>query len=72
MKRWLAAARLIGVGWYIGICIVVGIGVGYWLDHTVQTKLLFTLLGLGCGLFMAFWGVYRMLIPVLKDKDKKD
>jgi len=72
MKRWMVAARFIGVGWYIGICIVAGVGIGIWLDRTVQTGILFTLVGLGLGLILAFWGVYRMLLPVLKDKDKED
>ena len=68
----MAAARFIGVGWYIGMCIVLGVGSGIWLDQRMHTTGLFTLIGLGVGLGVAVWGVYRMLIPILRDRDNKD
>ena len=72
MKKWADAARLIGIGWYIGICIVLGVGCGIWLDQRMHTNILFTFIGLGIGLFLAFFGVYLMLLPALKDKNKTD
>ena len=72
MKRWVAALRLVGIGWYIAICIALGIGVGFWLDHVADTKPLLTLIGLGFGLLLAFFGVYRMLLPALRQERDKD
>jgi len=73
VNRWEAALRLTGVGFYIGGCIVGGVYLGLWLDGKFDISPLFTLLGLGLGLFVALYGTYRMLLPALgKEKDKKD
>ena len=73
MNRWAAALRFTGVGFYIGVCIVGGVYLGVWLDEKVDISPLFTLLGLGLGLFVAFYGTYRMLLPLLGErKDKGD
>jgi len=73
VNRWAAALRFTGVGFYIGGCIVGGVYLGVWLDGKVDISPLFTLLGLGLGLFVAFYGTYRMLLPALgKGKDKED
>jgi F0F1-type ATP synthase assembly protein I len=65
MNRWAAALRLAGIGFYIAGCIILGVVLGVWLDRKVDISPLFTLLGLGVGLFAAFYGTYRMLLPVL-------
>lgn len=70
MKRWAAALRLVGIGWYIAICILLGIVGGQWLGRTVHSEGLFILLGLALGLVLAFLGVYRMLLPLMGDNDK--
>jgi ATP synthase protein I len=73
LNRWEAAFRFTGVGFYIGACIVGGVYFGVWLDKKVDISPLFTLLGLGLGLFLAFYGTYRMLIPAIGNrKDKGD
>jgi len=73
VNRWAAAFRLTGVGFYIGGCIVGGVFLGMWLDEEVDISPLFTLLGLGLGLFVAFYGTYRMLLPLLgRGEDKRD
>ncbi len=59
------ALRLVGIGWYIGLCIALGVGGGVWLDRTLDTSPLFSLLGLFLGLALAFYGGYRMLMDVL-------
>lgn len=71
MERWAAALRFTGLGFYIGLCIAGGIGLGVWLDGEYELSPLFTLLGLGIGLFMAFYGTYRMLRETLGG-DKND
>ena len=73
MERWAAAFRFIGVGFFIGVCIAGGVWLGVWLDGKYDREPLFTLLGLGLGLFTAFYGTYRMLQETLgRDKNNKE
>ena len=73
MNRWAAALRLSGIGFWIGGCIALGVFLGVWLDSKFGISPLFTLLGLGIGLFAAFYGTYRMLLPTLgRGKGKGD
>ena len=67
-KRWVLALRLTGIGWYIAICIVVGVVGGVWLDKKLGTTPLFILLGIVFGTIAAFYGMYRMVVPLLDDK----
>ena len=62
---WAFALRVTGLGWYIAACVVIGIVAGVWLDRVLETKILFTLLGLALGSISAFWGAYKMVLPVL-------
>lgn len=68
MSRWAASLRLIGVGWFIGISILLGILGGLWLDNRFATKPLFVIIGLILGITVAFYGVYQMLLPLIRDK----
>ena len=63
--------RLVGVGWYIGLCIVLGVLGGHWLDNELGTSL-FWLVGLILGVIVAFYGVYRMLLPSMGDRQDKE
>ena len=72
MSRWAAALRFIGVGWFIGISILLGVLGGLWLDSKFGTKPLFAMVGLILGLIVAFYGVYQMLLPLIKDKNNKE
>ena len=65
MNRWVSALRLTGVGFYIGGCIAGGVYLGVWLDGKYQLSPLFILIGLGLGLFLAFYGTYRMLLSAI-------
>ena len=67
MFRWQAALRLIGVGWFIGISILLGVLAGSWLDSKFGTKYL-VIVGLVLGVVVAGYGVYRMLLPLLGNK----
>ena len=66
MNRLPPAARLIGIGWYFAVCIVLGLAGGVVLDRVVGTTPWLTLLGLLLGLSAAFYGGYRMLVDVLQ------
>jgi len=72
MGKWVLAARLIGIGWYIGISIAGGIIGGVWLDRKLETSIVFTLVGLFLGLAVAFLGTYRMISPLLKEQQGKE
>jgi F0F1-type ATP synthase assembly protein I len=69
MSRWIPALRLIGVGFFIGICIVGGALAGWWLG---DKKPLFMIIGLVVGLVVAFYGVYQMIRPLMSDKRDKE
>ncbi len=65
MSRWVAALRLTGIGFYIGICIAGGALAGWWLSGK---KPLFMIVGLVIGLILAFYGVYKMVRPFMNDR----
>jgi F0F1-type ATP synthase assembly protein I len=71
MQRWQAAFRILGMGWYMAIAIVLGLLGGGWLDGKLQTKPLFTIIGLVLGIIAAFYGVYQMILPFVKNKQGK-
>lgn len=57
--------RLMGLGWYFALSIVAGIGGGLLLDSWLDTRPVFTLVGLFGGLILAFWGGYFLLMEAL-------
>jgi hypothetical protein len=65
MGRLPPAVRLLGIGWYFALCIVIGIVGGVLLDRQVGKDHIFTLVGLFLGLILAFFGGYIMLLEVL-------
>jgi F0F1-type ATP synthase assembly protein I len=65
LDRLPPTARLIGIGWYFAVCIVVGVVGGLLLDQVAGSRPLLTLLGLLLGLVVAFYGGYRMLVETL-------
>ena len=71
MNKWEAALRLVGVGFFIGGSIVLGVFAGLWFDNKFNTKPILMIVGLILGLVVAFYGVYQMLIPLLSNKKEK-
>jgi len=57
--------QLVGVGWYVAICIICGLFGGLWLDGKFGMQPTFTLVGIVLGFSVAFYGVYKMLLPLL-------
>ena len=72
MGRWRAALRLVGVGWYVGLCIFLGVWGGLWLDGKFNTSPILVIVGLILGVVVAFYGVYRMILPNINRKQDKD
>jgi len=68
MSRWMVALRLVGVGFFIGGSIVLGVVAGIWLDGSLNTSPALAIVGLLLGIGVAFYGVYRMLLPLMKNK----
>ncbi len=66
MKNWPPTIALLGIGWYVATCIVLGVLAGLWLDDRAGTAPALTLLSLALGLAAAGWGGYRMLLDVLE------
>ena len=68
MLWWVLALRVVGLGWYVGLSIVVGVGGGVWLDKKLNTVPFFMLAGILVGSVMAFYGMYKMVKPLLNDR----
>ena len=72
------SARLVGIGFYVAICIVLGTIGGREVDRALDTGTAFTLAGLALGLVLAIWGAVRQLMDVLdlinrrRTEDKKE
>jgi hypothetical protein len=65
MGRLPPVVRLLGIGWYFTLCIVLGIFGGVLLDQQVEKDHIFTFLGLFLGLVLAFFGGYVLLLEEL-------
>ncbi len=55
------AYTLIGIGFFIGGCLVLGALGGMWLDRRLGTEPFLALAGLTLGLIVAMFGIYRKL-----------
>ena len=66
MPQWVVTAlRLTGLGWFVAICIVLGILGGLWLGKVTGQVALLVLVGTVLGSVVAFYGVYRMILPAV-------
>ena len=59
------AIRLVGIGFYVALCIVIGVLGGRELDKALDTDSVFTVVGLLVGLALALYGFVRQLMEVL-------
>ena len=72
MNKWGMALRVTGVGFYVGGSIILGVFAGLWLDNKLNTAPILVIVGLLLGLIVAFYGVWKMLVPFIgKKKDKE-
>ena len=73
MKEWAAPLRLLlTVGWYVGLSLMIPVGIGYWFDRPemLNKQPLFTLVGLGVGTLIAFVGLIRILLRYQAEQEK--
>jgi hypothetical protein len=57
--------RLLGIGWFVALCLLGGVFGGLWLDDRLETGPLMAMIGLAGGLVIAGIGTYRMLMAVV-------
>lgn len=72
MDRRLVALRLVGVGFFIGGSILLGVLGGLWLDRKLNTEPILVFAGLFWGLAVAGFGVYQMLLPLFSSNQNKE
>lgn len=60
------------MGWFVGASILLGVLGGLWLDSKLNTGPLFIIAGLMLGVIIAFYGVYRMLLPLISNKQNRE
>ena len=63
--------RLVGIGWYVAMCIGGGAVGGLFLDRQLETGPILTLFGLCVGIAAAVVGMYRMLMAVLASPEER-
>jgi F0F1-type ATP synthase assembly protein I len=66
---WVTGVQFAGLGWYVAFAILAGTLAGRFLDRWAGTSPLFLLLGLLLGIFLAFYGTYRMVIRFMAGQD---
>jgi F0F1-type ATP synthase assembly protein I len=74
LKEWVKPLQfLLTVGWYVALSLIIPVAIGYWLDApTIFNKRpLFTLIGLGVGTFVAFFGLFKMLVRYQAEQEKQ-
>ncbi len=56
----------------MALSLMIPVGIGYWLDRPemFNRRPLFTLIGLGIGTVVAFFGLFRMLIRYQAEEKK--
>jgi F0F1-type ATP synthase assembly protein I len=73
LKEWVRPLQfLLTVGWYVALSLIIPVGIGYWLDSPkmFNKQPLFTLIGLGLGSVIAFFGLFKMLIRYQSEQEK--
>ncbi len=69
MKLSSKVWQLLGLGWYIALCLVLGILGGVWLDQQLDRAPFFMLIGLILGMAASCVGLYRMVMDVLNEDE---
>lgn len=71
MERLPPTARLVGIGTYVAMCIVLGSLGGRELDKLLDTDPALTLTGLLLGVFLALYGAVTQLLDVMAEVNRK-
>ncbi len=68
-RKLALAFQLLGVGWFVAMCIGGGTAGGFLLDSRFGLSPVLTLTGLIIGISIAVVGMYRMLVAILRGAD---
>jgi len=72
-KAWIVAARFIGIGWVIGLCIAGGFFGGMWLGRKLEmSEVFFGLLGILVGVLVAAYSIYASYALLKKAQGNND
>jgi F0F1-type ATP synthase assembly protein I len=74
LKEWVKPLQfLLTVGWYVALSLIIPVAIGYWLDAPTMfnKRPLFSLIGLGVGTFVAFFGLFKMLVRYQAQQEKQ-
>ena len=71
MHWWIVALRLTGIGWYVVASILGGTLLGVFVDDRLGTGVIFTTIGVLVGSILAFYGLYRAVIPIVETLSTK-
>jgi ATP synthase protein I len=74
LKEWVRPLQfLLTVGWYVALSLIIPVAIGYWLDRpdVLDKRPLFILIGLAVGTFLAFFGLFKMLIRYQAEQEKQ-
>jgi F0F1-type ATP synthase assembly protein I len=66
-KPTLDVWTLLGIGTYNVVCLLVGMGVGWFIDSLMDTFPAFLLVGLACGIALGVAGTWRQMKPFLRE-----
>ena len=66
------AWRLVGIGWYIPLCLISGTLIGMKLDEWLDTSPWLALAGVTAGLMVALLGLYVMIRPLLNEEEQEE
>ncbi len=72
VREWVKPVQfLLTIGWYVALSLIIPAGIGYWLDQPGMwdKQPLFTLIGLGVGTVVAFYGLFQMLRRFKAEQD---
>ncbi len=70
-KKLVLAFQLVGMGWYVGVCIIGGAFLGRWIASLFtfsNADVVFVLLGILLGLLSAAVGIFK-LVSLLLNSD---
>jgi ATP synthase protein I len=73
VKEWVRPLQfLLTIGWYVVLSLIIPVAIGYWLDRpeVFDKRPLFILIGLGVGTFVAFFGLFKMLVRYQAEQEK--
>lgn len=56
----------------MGISVVIGLGIGYWLDHVLGTAPWMALFWMACGTFAGMRSLYRLAKQIERDEEREN